>query len=112
MFDRLQARPLAPFDLRFVHRQLQSWPAPEQGLERAGALDARQLMAEAKMNSGPEGDMTVWLALEIELPRMDIGLRIEVRGCQHRHDPVALLQPHTAELDILAHVSRLGELHG
>src|SRR5215510_2425938 len=112
MLDRLQARPLAPFDLRVVHRQLQSRPAPEQGLERAGALDARQLMAKAEMNSGAEGDMPVWLALEIELFRIDISVRIEVRGRQHRHDPVALLQPDTAELDILAHIARLGELHG
>src|SRR5882757_8883061 len=112
MFDRLEARPLAPFDLRFVRRQLQSWPAPEQGLERASSLDARQLMTEAKMNSGAERDMPVWLALEIEPLRMDIGVRIEVRSRQHRHDPVALLQLDTAELDILAHVARLGELHG
>src|SRR5262245_4161787 len=112
MLDRLQARPLAPFDLGSVHRQLQSRPAPEQGLERAGALDARQLMPKAKVNSGAEGDMPVWLALEIELLRMDIGMRIEVRGRQHRHDPVALLQLDSAELDILAYIARLGELHG
>src|SRR5262249_54101393 len=110
--DRPQARPLAPFDLRFVDRQLQSRPAPEQGLERASSLDARQLMAKAKMNSGAEGDMPVWLALEVELLRMDIGLRIQIRGHQHRHDPIALLQPDSTELDVLAHVARLGELHG
>src|SRR5262249_32300867 len=86
--------------------------APEQGLECASALDARQLMAKAKMNSGAESDMPIWLALEIELFRIDIGVRIEVGGCQHRHDPVALLQLHTAELDVLADVARLGELHG
>jgi hypothetical protein len=112
MLDRPQARPLAPFDLRFVHRQLQSWPAPEQRLERASSLDARQLMTKAKMNSSAEGDMPVWLALEIELLRMDVGVRIEVRSRQHRHDLVALLQLDSAELDILAHIARLGELHG
>src|SRR5262245_291144 len=110
-FDRLHARPLAPFDLRVVDRELQAWPAPEQSLERARSFNARQLMAKAEMNSGAESDMPVWLALEIELLRMDIGVRIEVRGRQHRHDPVTLLQLDTAELDILSYIARLGELH-
>jgi len=35
MFNRPEARPAAPFDLGFVHRQLQFGPAPEHGLQRS-----------------------------------------------------------------------------
>jgi hypothetical protein len=69
VLDGLKARPAAPFDLGFVHRQLQFGPAPEQGLQRTRSLDARQLMAKAKVNSGAEGDMPVRLSREIKLLR-------------------------------------------
>jgi mono/diheme cytochrome c family protein len=61
MLDGLEARPLAPFDLAFINRQLQLRPAPEQSLQRAYALKARQLMAEAKMNPSTESEMPVRL---------------------------------------------------
>src|SRR5262252_1583059 len=56
MFNRLEAWRAAPLDFGFVHRQLEFRPAPEQGLQRAGSLDARELMAKAEMNSGAEGN--------------------------------------------------------
>ena len=37
--------------------------------------------------------------------------RVHVGGRHHGHDLVALLQADAAELDVLAHVARLGELH-
>jgi len=111
MLDGLEARPLAPFDLGFINRQLQFRPAPEQSLQRAYALKARQLMAEAKMNPSTESEMAVRLSREIELFRMWICLRIEVGSRQHGHDLVALSQPDTAEFDVFANKSRLGELH-
>src|SRR5262245_61061043 len=111
MLDRLQARPLAPPDLPFIDGQVQLRPAPEQGLQRAYPLDARELMAEAEMDAGAEGHMPIRLALEIELLRMRIGLRIEVCGHQHGNDLLALLQPDAAQLEVPADVARLGELH-
>ena len=44
MLYRLEAWHVAPLDLGLVHRQLESRPTPEQGLERARTLDARELM--------------------------------------------------------------------
>src|ERR1700730_5186399 len=90
MFNRLEAWPLAPLDLGFVHRQLQFRPTPEQSLQRTCSLDARELMAKAKMNSGAEGDMPVRFSLEIEFLRMCICLRIQVCGRQHGHDLLTL----------------------
>ena len=69
MLNRLEAWRAAPPDLGFVHRQFESWPPPEQGLEGAHSLDARELVAKAEMNSGSEGDMAVRLSLKIEPPR-------------------------------------------
>src|SRR5262245_33040405 len=112
MLYRLQARPPAPADLRFVDRQLQLGPAPEQRLQRTGAIDARELMAKAIMNPGAEGDMPVRLAFEIEPLGMLVCPRIEVGRRQHGHNLLTLLQPDTAKLDVLAHEARLGELYG
>src|SRR5262249_25159373 len=112
MLDRPQARPSAPLDLRFVYGQLQFRPPPKQGLERAYSLDACELMPQTEMNAGAEGDMPVRPALEINLLRMRIGLRIEVRGHQHGNDLLALLQPDTADLELPVAVAGLGDLHG
>src|SRR6516225_8374524 len=68
-------------------------------------------MTKAEMDAGAERDMPVRPPLEIELLGMRVGVRIEVRGRQHRHDLVALLQTHAAEFDVPADVARLGELH-
>ena len=54
------------------------------------APSMRELMAKAEMNSGAEGNMAVRLSLEIELLRICVGLRIQVCGCQHRHDLLTL----------------------
>src|SRR5262245_22238328 len=105
MFNCLQAWPPAPFDLGLVHRQRQSWPAPEQGLQRACALDARELVAQAVMNAGTEGDMPVRFPREIELLRMLVCPRIQVGRRQHGNDLFALLQPDAAELGVLAHIA-------
>src|SRR3984893_12690428 len=112
MLDRLHACALAPFDLRLIDRQLQFRPAPEQGLQRARSLDTRELMAEAKVNSGAEGQMPVRPALEIELLGSFVCLRIEVCGRQHGHDLETLFQPDAAKLDVLADQARFGELYG
>src|SRR5262249_1501188 len=111
MFDRPQARPSAPLDLRSVHGQLQFRPPPKQGFERAYSLDPCELVPEAEMNAGAKGDMPVRAALEIKLLRMPIGMRIEVCCHEHGNDLLALLQPDTAELEVPADVARLGELH-
>jgi hypothetical protein len=69
MLNRLEAWRAAPPDLGLVHRQLESRPALEQGLERAHSLDARQLVTKAEVNASSEGDMPVRLSLKIELLR-------------------------------------------
>src|SRR6516164_1311555 len=111
MLDRPEARPLAPLDLGVIHRQREFRPAPKQRLQCAYALEACKLMAEAKMNSGAESKMPVRLSRQIELFRMRICLRIEVGSRQHGHDLLTLSQLDTAELDVFANKSRLGELH-
>ena len=55
--------------------------------------------------------MPVRPPLEIEAFRALVRLSIQIGGDEHRHHPVALLQFHALEVDILAHVARLGELH-
>jgi hypothetical protein len=54
-----QAGPFAPDDFRLIYRKRQIGPAPEQGFQRAPAFDARELMAEAEMDPGTEGDVAV-----------------------------------------------------
>ena len=83
----------------------------EQRFQRASAFDPGELVAEAEMDSGAEGDVAVRPALQVEPLGMRIGLRVHVGGGEHRHDLVALPQPDAAELDIPAHIARLGELH-
>ena len=63
-------------------------------------------MAEAKMDSGAEGDMPVRPPLEIEPLRLRIRLRIQIGRDDHGHDLVALLQANTLELDVVAHIAR------
>src|SRR5215813_15479915 len=109
--DRPHARPLAPSDLGGVDRQRELRPAAKQRLQRTGALDARELVTEAEMNPGTEGDVPVRSPREIERLGLLIRLRVEVRGRQHGHDLVVFAQPYTAELNVLAHDARLGELH-
>src|SRR5262249_57232096 len=100
MFNRLEAWRAAPLDFGFVHRQLEFRPAPEQGLQRAGSLDARALMAKAEMNSGAEGNMAVRLSLEIELLRVCGGFGIQGWRCPHRHDLLTPPSTATPPLDI------------
>src|SRR6516162_1679909 len=90
LLNRLEAWRAAPLDFGFVDRQLEFRPAPEQGLQCAGSLYARELMAKAEMNPGAEGNMAVRLSLEIELLWICVRLWIQVRGCQHRHDLLTL----------------------
>ena len=49
-----------------LDRQFECGPAREQRLQRADRLDARELMAEAEMNSGAEREMPVRPPFEIE----------------------------------------------
>lgn len=72
MLDRSKTRPLAPFDLRLVHRKPLGLPALEQRLQGTSAFVASELMTKAEMNSGPECNMPVWLSLKFESLRMGI----------------------------------------
>jgi hypothetical protein len=63
------------------------------------------------MNAGAEGEMPVRSSLKIEFLGMLVRLRIQVGGCQHGHDLVALLQPNAAKLDVLPHEAWFGKLH-
>src|SRR5262249_56745194 len=99
---------LAPSDLGLIDRELQFRPAPEQGFERACSLDARELMAQTKMNSGAEGKMPVRPPGKVEFLGIFICLRIEVGGDQHGHDVRTLLQSDAAKPDVLADHARLG----
>jgi hypothetical protein len=72
----------------------------------------RELIAEAKVDAGAEGEMTVWMPVELEPLRMIVCGRIGIAGDDHGHDPLALLEPHALELHIGAHEARLGHLDG
>src|SRR5438270_13077005 len=98
-FDRAHAGALAPSDLALVDRERELGPTAKQRLEGARALDARELMTETEMDAGAEGEMAVRPAREVELLRPVVGLRIEIRRGEHRHDAIALAQQHAAELD-------------
>jgi len=93
-------------NLRWIDSKSKPRPAREQRLQRAGALDPRQLMAEAEMNSRAEGDVAIWLAFEIELLRPFVHRRVHVRGGEHDHDAIALLQRHAIQLDIPTQITR------
>src|SRR4029077_1058406 len=111
LFDRPEARPLAPADLVGRHRQAQSWPTGEQRLKGAHAFDARKLMAKAEMNPSPKGDVPVRSSLEVEPLGMLVRLDIHIGRRHHGHDPVTLLQPNPAKLHVLSHEPRLRKLH-
>src|SRR6516164_6120213 len=111
MLNRPQAWPLAPPDLGLGYRQFEPRPAPEQGLQSAGCLDTRELMAEAKVNPGTEADMSVRPPLQIEFLGIGVCLRIQICGREHGHDLLTLLQPDTTKLGVLADEARFGELH-
>jgi len=55
--NRPEARPLAPADRVGRHGQLKVWPAFEESLKRALALNARKLVPEAEMYARAEGEM-------------------------------------------------------
>src|SRR3989442_6226055 len=71
--DCLQTGPFAPGDFAVVHREREFRPALEQRFQRAFAFDPRQLMAEAKVDAGAEGDVPVRPARKLEPLRMLIG---------------------------------------
>lgn len=106
-----EALALSPANLRIVDRERKFRPAAEQGFQRADSFDTRELVAQAKMNPGPEGDMPIGLSRKVELLRMLIGPRVEIGGSQHRHDLVAFVQADAIEIHILAHETDLGELY-
>src|ERR1700739_1658756 len=106
LFDRAQSGAPVPADSRWVDRKLELRPAHEQRLQRASRLYPRQLMAEAKMDSGAEGDMPVRPPLEIEPFRLRVRLRVQIGRDNHGHDLVALAQANALKLDIVAHVAR------
>ena len=54
LFDHANAGPLSPANLRRLDRELKPGPACEQRLQSTDRLDARELVAEAKMNSCSE----------------------------------------------------------
>jgi hypothetical protein len=87
MVDRPETRPFAPPDFRFIDREGQCGPTPEEGFQRASAFNPRKLMAKAEMDSGAEGNVPVWPALQIS--RSNAGLRVSCWR-PHDNDPVAL----------------------
>ena len=107
LFDRPEARPLAPADLRGRHRQPEPWPTREQRLQGAHAFDAGKLMAKAEMDPGAEGEMPVRPALKIEPFGMLVCLRVHIGSRHHGHDPVAPLHLDAAKLRVLSHEARL-----
>src|SRR5690348_13973710 len=109
--DRPETGSRAPANARILYRQLELRPTLEQGSERALTFNTRKLVAQAKMDAGTEGDVPVRPPFEIELFRMLVRFRIEVRSGQHGHDLVTLLQPGAAKVHVLSHEARLGELH-
>src|SRR5579883_2438174 len=86
-FQRAHARPLAPPQLLLVDGERQLRPAAKERLQRAGALDAGELVAEAEMDAGAEGEVAVRPAIEREALGIGIGVRVGVGGDQHGHDP-------------------------
>src|SRR5262249_56141878 len=83
----------------------------EEGVEGAHGLDARKLRAEAKVDSGAEGDVVVRPPLHVETLGIFVRLRVHVGRNQHGHDLLALLHADTVELDIVAYEAWLGKLH-
>ncbi|MDA9412374.1 hypothetical protein XH80_37970 [Bradyrhizobium sp. CCBAU 45384] len=98
-------------NLRSIDCESKPWPAGEQCLERAGCLDTRELMAKAEMNTRPERHVPVRLAFQIQALRLLVHRRIHIRGGEHHHDAIALLQRHSRKLDVSTHVAWLRKLH-
>ena len=86
-------------------------PALEQRFERAPAFDPGKLMAKAEVNAGAERDVAVRPAAQIDMLRVLVCGGVDVGGHQHRHHQIAALQRHAAQLHVVAHEARLGELH-
>ena len=93
-------------NLRRLNRQPERRPAREQRLQCANAFDTRELVAETEMNARPEREMPVRPPLEIEALGTLVSVRIQIGGDDHRHNPIAFLQFHAIEIDILAHIAR------
>src|SRR5690349_22878132 len=105
-FDRAQARAPAPVHASGFDGELEPWPAREQDFERASSLQPRQLVSEAEMNAGAEGEMPVRPPREVETFGMLVGRGIEIGRRDHGHDLIAALQRDPLDLDILAHIAR------
>ena len=73
LFKRSETRSLPPANIVRRHRQCKLRPAPEKGLERAFALNARELVTEAEMDARAEGEMSVGPPLQIEPFRIRVG---------------------------------------
>jgi hypothetical protein len=86
-------------------------PSREQRLQGAHALDARKLMAKAKVDSGAEGDVVARPPLHVETPGIFVRLRVHAGRNQYGHDLLALLYGDTVELDIVAYEAWIGKLH-
>src|SRR6478672_2764767 len=100
LLDGAQARSLPPAYGIGCNGQLQTRPALEKGLQRTLCFHARELVAEAEMDTRAERQVAVGLAGEVELLRVRICLGVHVGRGQHGHDLVTLPEAHTAELDI------------
>src|SRR5262249_55481288 len=61
-----QARVPSPLDLRGINGQREVWPAFEQGLERASAFDAGELVTETEVDARAKRDMPVRPPIEVE----------------------------------------------
>src|SRR5262245_7630859 len=75
-FERPQARPFAPADASGLPGKAKIRPTGEQRLKRTRAFDARELMAEAEVDTGPERDVPVRSPLEVEALGSLVRLRV------------------------------------
>ena len=92
-------------------RQREPRPARVESLERAFGFQARELMTEAEMDAGTEGNVPVGFSRQIQLFRLRVRHRIHVRARKSGSYLIATFELHTTQINILAHVAWLRELH-
>src|SRR5262245_35615564 len=111
LFNSSQARLTSPLDLRRINGQREVWPALEQGLERASAFAAGELVTETGVDDRSQGDWEGRAPIEVDSLGPLIRRWIQICGREHGHDLVSRFKPHAAKYRVLSNKARLGELH-